>query len=134
MARLGHRVRRVFSRSDQRQLGRRTRGGATDSIDVLLYQGSTSFRRRMIAGATVAVLLLAAISIALAWRQYEDARTRALNDLEARVVAVSAIVDTSFAGQIATLTAMAKAPSVVNQQGAADERLLPTRSTHALAR
>ena len=103
--RLGHRVRRVFSRSDQ--------GPRADTIDVLLYQGLTSFRRRMIAGATVAVLLLAGISIALAWRQYEDARTRALQDLEARVVAVSAIVDTSFAGQIGTLNAMAKAPSVL---------------------
>ena len=108
--RLGHRVRRVFSRSDQ--------GPRADTIDVLLYQGLTSFRRRMIAGATVAVLLLAGISIALAWRQYEDARTRALQDLQARVVAVSAIVDTSFAGQIGTLNAMAKAPSVVNHEAA----------------
>ena len=70
----------------------------------------------MIAGATLAVLLLAGISIALAWRQYEDARTRAMNDLQARVVGVSAIVDTSFAGQIATLNSISKAPSVVNQK------------------
>ena len=88
---------------------------SSDSIDGLLYQGVASFRRRLIAGTTLAVVLLAGISTALAWRQYDDARTRAMGDLEARVVAVSGIVDTSFAGQIASLTAIAKAPSVVNE-------------------
>ena len=98
----------VFTRSRNAPLD----GGG---IDRLLSQGAASFRRRIIAGATVAVLLLAGISIILAWRQYEDGRTRATKDLEARVVAVSAIVDASFAGQIATLTAIAQAPSVVSQ-------------------
>jgi anti-sigma regulatory factor (Ser/Thr protein kinase) len=89
---------------------------STGGIDRLLAQGSASFRRRIIASATVAVLLLAGISVALAWRQYEDARSRAANDLEARVVAVSAIVDASFAGQIATLSAISQAPSVVSEE------------------
>ena len=113
--RLGRRVKTVFSRSQRRPGDARSR---TDSIDGLLYQGVASFRRRVIAAATVAVLLLAGISVALAWRQYEDARTRALNDLQARVVGVSAIVDTSFGGQIATLTSISKSPSVVNQESA----------------
>src|SRR5437763_11338007 len=80
------------------------------SIEGVLYQGAASFRRRIIAAAAIAVLLLAGISISIAWRQYQDARTRATHELEARVVAVSAIVDTSFAGQIAALTSISKAP------------------------
>ena len=103
----------VFSRSKRGPGDPRSRA---DSIDGLLYQGTASFRRRVLAGATVAMLVLAGISVALAWRQYEDARTRAMNDLQARVVGVSAIVDTSFGGEVATLTSISKAPSVVNQQ------------------
>jgi serine phosphatase RsbU (regulator of sigma subunit)/anti-sigma regulatory factor (Ser/Thr protein kinase) len=102
-------VKPVFSRSKTAALG-------SGGIDRLLSQGVASFRRRIIAGATVAVLLLAAISIALAWRQYEDARSRAMNDLESRVLGVSAILDTTFAGQIATLNAISQAPSVVSQE------------------
>src|SRR4051794_3644855 len=108
----------VFRRAerDGAKIGRRR--GHVDSIDGLLYQGVASFRRRIIIGATLAVLLLAGISGAVAWRQYDDARARAANDLKARVVAVSAVVDSSFAGQISTLDAIAKAPSVVNVEAA----------------
>lgn len=119
----GHPVKRVFGRS-KREAGdssaavpqRASASTHPESIDGLLYQGVASFRRRIIAAATVAVLVLACISIAIAWRQYEDARTRAMNELEARVVGVSAVVDSTFAGQIAALTAISKAPSVVHGQ------------------
>jgi anti-sigma regulatory factor (Ser/Thr protein kinase) len=119
-------VRRVFGRSKHGPDDAGVEAGAAaqqtrarrhpDAIDGLLYQGVASFRRRMIAGATVAVLVLAGISIALAWRQYDDARSRAMKDLQARVVGVSAIVDTTFSGQIATLNAISLAPSVVSQE------------------
>ena len=62
------------------------------------------------------MVVLAGISIVLAWRQYDDAKSRALNDLDARVVAVSALVDTSFGGQIASLNSIAKSPAVVARQ------------------
>src|ERR1700722_5926235 len=96
-------------------------GGVTESeraglMDGLLARGSDPFRRWMIAGTAVAVALLAGISIVLAWRQYDDAQGRALNDLEARGVGGAAVVDTSFAGQISTLEAIAAAPSVVGEQ------------------
>ncbi len=104
----------VFRRAERDGSGTGRRRGHVDAIDGILYQGITSFRRRIIVGATLAVLLLAGISAALAWRQYDDARTRATNDLQARVVAVSAVVDSSFSGQISTLDAIAKAPSVVS--------------------
>jgi anti-sigma regulatory factor (Ser/Thr protein kinase)/GAF domain-containing protein len=78
-----------------------------------LQRGSASSRRRLVAGASVAVLLLAAISIALAWRQYEDGRSRALRDLQDRVVAAAGTVETSFTGQIGALDAIAASPTVV---------------------
>jgi anti-sigma regulatory factor (Ser/Thr protein kinase)/GAF domain-containing protein len=80
-----------------------------------LDRGSASSRRRLIAAALVAVVLLAGIIVALAWSQYGDAKSRAAKDLHARVVAVGAIVDTYFDGQVSTLNSIAKAPMVVQQ-------------------
>ena len=59
------------------------------------------------------MLLLAGIALAVAWRQYDDSKRRALRDLRTRAVTVGAVIDTSFEGQIATLGAIAKAPPVV---------------------
>jgi len=81
-------------------------------IDVL-QQGSESSRRRLLAGAAVAVVLLAAIAVALAWRQYNDAKSQAIDDQRARVATAGAIVDTFFAGEFGTLDAIANAPSIV---------------------
>ncbi len=88
----------------------------TNPIDGLLRRDSASFRRRAIVGTGIGVLLLAGISIALAWSQYDDAKSRAVTDLDARVVAVSALVDTSFGGQISTLQSIGKAPAVIDRQ------------------
>jgi len=99
--------------------GRRSREwDAAAAVDELLRGGSATFRRRMIVYVLGAVLSLAAISVALAWLQYNDAKSQALNDLDARVVAVSALVDTSFGGKIATLDTIASIPAVVDQQTA----------------
>ena len=89
--------------------------GEPGPIDVL-QRDSAALRRWIVVGGCVAVLLLAGLSIVLAWQQYDDAKTQAENDLRARVVAVAALVDTSFTGQIQTLSSIAKAPSVVGQQ------------------
>ena len=67
----------------------------------------------------IAVLLLAGIAIAVAWRQYDDGKRRAIRDIRARVVTVGAAIDTSFSGQLATLGAMAKVPAVVRVDVAA---------------
>src|SRR5579872_741879 len=88
------------------------------TVDELL-PGSPFFQKRMVAYVSGAVLLLAAISAVLAWRQYDDGKTRAVNDLDARVVAVSALVDTAFAGKVETLDAIATAPAVVDRRPAA---------------
>jgi hypothetical protein len=89
--------------------------GDPGPIDVL-QRDSAALRRWIVVGGCVAVLLLAGLSIVLAWQQYDDAKAQAENDLRARVVAVAALVDTSFTGQIQTLSSIAKAPSVVGQQ------------------
>lgn len=80
-----------------------------------LERDSVASRRRLIAAALVAVLLLAGITVALAWNQYGDAKSRASNELHARAVAVGALIDTYFDGQVSTLDSIAKAPAVVEQ-------------------
>jgi serine phosphatase RsbU (regulator of sigma subunit)/anti-sigma regulatory factor (Ser/Thr protein kinase) len=89
--------------------------GEPGPVDVL-ERDSRVLRRWIVAAGCAAVFLLAGISIVLAWQQYDDAKKQARNDLRARVVAVAALVDTSFTGQIQTLTSMAGAPSVVQRQ------------------
>ena len=68
----------------------------------------------MLGGVGVAVLLLAGVSVVLAWRQYDGAKSRALTDLRARVVAVRAALDASFAGDVSSLSTAAAAPVVVS--------------------
>ena len=72
------------------------------------------FRRRLIGGAVVAVLILAAVSSALAWRQYRDEQHRAVSDLGSRVVLVGAAVNSYLAGGVSTLGAISEAPSVMD--------------------
>ncbi len=80
-----------------------------------LERDSASSRRRLIAAALAAVLLLAGITVALAWNQYDDAKSRAAKELRARAVAVGALIDTYFDGQVSNLDSIAKAPAVVEQ-------------------
>ena len=82
-------------------------------VDRLLLRTPAMFRRRLIGGAAIAVIALAAISAALAWRQYRADQHRAVSDLNARVVLVAADVDTGMTGGISTLDAIAAAPSVI---------------------
>ena len=61
----------------------------------------------------VAVLVVAGLAVALAWREYGDAKERAAADQRARAALAVAIFDTYFAGQVNTLEGIAKAPVVV---------------------
>src|SRR5262245_30629163 len=69
-------------------------------------------RRRLLAGAILAVLALAALAGVFAWRQYDDGKRHALNEIDARVVSVSAIVTTYFSQQVALLQWVAASPTV----------------------
>jgi serine phosphatase RsbU (regulator of sigma subunit)/anti-sigma regulatory factor (Ser/Thr protein kinase) len=75
--------------------------------------GSTRpFRRRVLLGTLLAGILFVWVAGALAWRQYDDARTSAVNDARTRVILAAGIVDQYFGGELATLTAIAQAPPV----------------------
>jgi anti-sigma regulatory factor (Ser/Thr protein kinase) len=91
--------------------------GQKGPIDVL-HRDSAFLRRWLVAAACAAVLLLAGISIVLAWRQYDDAKGQARTDLRARVTAVASIVDASFGGQIGTLTSLARSRPVLGERPA----------------
>ena len=84
-----------------------------EPIERLALRTPTLFRRRLIGGAVIAVLILAAVSTALAWRQYRDDQHRAVNDLGSRVVLVSAAVNSYLAGGVSTLGAISEAPAVI---------------------
>jgi anti-sigma regulatory factor (Ser/Thr protein kinase) len=82
-------------------------------VDRLVMRAPAIFRRRLFAGAVLAVLVLAGVTSALAWRQYTDNKHRAVGDLNARVVLVGAVVNTTFTGAISTLDSISAASAVV---------------------
>ncbi len=87
--------------------------GRGASFEDALGSGTFVFRRRLSIGALLAVLVLAAIASALAWRQYTDGRSRALNDAHARVVLAASLLNTYFGGEISVLRTIASSPAVV---------------------
>jgi serine phosphatase RsbU (regulator of sigma subunit) len=64
--------------------------------------------------ALAGLLLFAAVAGALAWHQYRDAQRTALNDARSRAVVASAVFNVYFAGELGTLSSIAKAPVVVD--------------------
>jgi serine phosphatase RsbU (regulator of sigma subunit)/anti-sigma regulatory factor (Ser/Thr protein kinase) len=73
-----------------------------------------TMRRYVPLAVLVAVLALVALAGVLAWRQYDDARLVEMNEVRAHVALGSAVVETSFVGDIATLKAVARAQAVVD--------------------
>ena len=94
--------------SDPGELPREQEAG----LEALLGRGS-GFRRRLAFGALAGIAVLVVLGSFLAWRQYEDGKQKAVNEMHARVALASAVFDTYFAGRISTLQAVASAPSVV---------------------
>src|SRR4051794_25190176 len=86
------------------------RGG----LEAALGGAASRFRRRLVLVALAAVMLVVAVSAVLAWRQYEDQKTRSVDELHARVVLASTVFDTYFAGQLSILRSVARAPAVVD--------------------
>ena len=86
------------------------------SFEYFLRQRTSAFRRTLSASAVLSVLIIVGVSAALAVRQYRHGQHAAAADLKARAVVASAVVNAAFAGQISTLTSIAKAPAVVAQR------------------
>ncbi len=79
-------------------------------------------RRRLLIGGVAATFVLAAVAAGFSWRQYDDGKRHALNELDARVVLAATVFDTYFSGQIAALRSIAAAPPVVAKDAPAMAR------------
>ena len=84
------------------------------AFEEALGHGTFVFRRRLLVGGLLAVLVLVGVASLLAWRQYTDDRQRALNDDHARVVLAASLLDTYFGGELSVLSTIAAAPPVVD--------------------
>jgi len=82
-------------------------------IEDLVGLRSAEFRRTLAVGLGLGVVLVAAVATVVAWKLYDDAKTRAVTDLRARTVAIGAVLDQSFAGDVKALQAASLAPAVV---------------------
>jgi serine phosphatase RsbU (regulator of sigma subunit)/anti-sigma regulatory factor (Ser/Thr protein kinase) len=82
-------------------------------LEATFGRSAAAFRRRLALGALAAVVVLVALGTLLAWRQYDDGKDKALNELYARVALASSVFDTYTAGRIQTLNSIAAAPAVV---------------------
>ncbi len=101
-----------MARFRKRKAAIRGMEGATP-VERLVLRTPATFRRRLLAVAAVTILALAAVSGLLAWRQYRANQHRAVNDLNARVVLVGRLVDSSVDGGISTLETAATAPVIM---------------------
>ena len=82
------------------------------SFESVFARAASTLPRRLLIGAISAVLVLVCLATALAWREYQDARRRALNEVRARAVLAGTVFDTYFAGELGTLTSVAASPTV----------------------
>jgi serine phosphatase RsbU (regulator of sigma subunit)/anti-sigma regulatory factor (Ser/Thr protein kinase) len=73
-----------------------------------------ALRGRLVLGALAAVGVLVALALVLVWRQYEDAKREAADELQARAILAATVFDTYFDGQLGALSAIAASPAVTN--------------------
>ena len=89
------------------------RGDGEPPFDDFVGRRAASFRRRLVIAAALAVAAVVGVSAALAFRQYSHAQHAARVDLKSRAVVAAAVIDTSFAGDVATLNAVAQSRAFV---------------------
>ena len=90
----------------------------TQRDDALEEYGTAAarFRRNLVVAAVVAVVAVVAVSAGLALHQYRQAQRASLSDLGSRAVVAAGVVDTAFAGDVATLQTIAVAPSFTGHE------------------
>ncbi len=104
--------RRNPRRALRSRFGERAPAG-TEPVERLVLRTPTAYRRRLIGVAAVAVILLAAVSGSLAWRQYRADQHSAVNGLNARVALAGLVVDSVLSNGVSTLESVAQAPAVI---------------------
>ena len=72
------------------------------------YGSGTPLRRGLLLSALITGLALVDVTGALARQQYDDGRRSAVDNARARVILASAMIDSYFGGQVATLSAIAQ--------------------------
>ncbi len=89
-----------------------------EPVERLVLRTPSAVRRRVVGGAAIGVLVLAAVSGSLAWRQYRAEQHQAVRDLSSRVGLTGLIINTAFSSGVATLQTVAEAPVVRNTDAA----------------
>ena len=84
------------------------------AVEDILTRGGLTSRGWLAAGAALALATLTVVALGLIWRQYEDAKRDATEELGSRAVLAATVFDTYFAGQLASLSAIAASPSVTS--------------------
>ena len=79
-------------------------------LEAALTRNRRAYAGWVVAGAVVLVLMLTAFG--LVWRQYDDAKGKAEDELRSRAILAATVFDTYFSGQIAALSAIAASPTV----------------------
>ena len=83
------------------------------SFEDTFSRGVIRLRSRLALVAVVTLVVLTALALLLAWRQYTEGKSEAARDLQGRAVLAATVFDTFFAGQLDSLNAIAASPSVV---------------------
>lgn len=83
-------------------------------VEDVLTRGGPASRGWLATGAVLALAILTVLALGLVWRQYENAKRDATEELGARAVLAATVFDTYFNGQLATLSAIAVSPPVTS--------------------
>jgi anti-sigma regulatory factor (Ser/Thr protein kinase) len=98
--------------------------GRSARIEDFVGLRSAELRRKLAVGLALGVVVVAAVATVVAWKLYVDAKARDLSDLRGRTVAVGALLQQSFSGDVKTLQAVSVAPAVVKGNDRAVHRYL----------
>ena len=83
-------------------------------VEDVLTRGGLTSRGWLVTGAVLALATLTVLALGLVWRQYEKGKRDATEELGSRAILAATVFDTYFAGQLASLSAIAAAPSVTS--------------------
>jgi hypothetical protein len=99
-----------------------------------LSKSVLALRRPLYVAAAATLIVLIALALTSAWRQYDDAKEKAADDLRTRAVLAATVFDTYFAGQLQALSAIAASPAVTAADATAMRAYFAQASAGSTAR